>query len=293
MKNTKLKALKLMTGIHTVFIRTKCIPKSIPKHLKGCVKNTELSLKSINGVEEYITIINPNRYGEIASINDYDRIMDSIMQDLGINSYQLTRIDFSLDNLEVGSYKKYLKIMMLTIMLIAMNHDTKSFYQSFNPLTLKAQTIRMDNEYFQVEYYDRSKKEGVAQARLELRTKRLIKTKRSILDEISLWCIRLKSLPNGVNKLEDMCNEILVGIWKEEYASGEVKGISEFIRKYQRNIFTDKQLADLCVLLGSTKKYAYGIKYDSKIETYNKSELKEFIDLIVEGLINITDDDHK
>jgi predicted S18 family serine protease len=101
----------------------------------------------------------------------------------------------------------------------------------------------------------------------------------------------LRAIPNSIKKLEDKCNEILVNMWKEEFASGEVKSKSEFIRKYQRNIFTVKQLKDLCQLLGSAERYADEIKYKSNIETYTELDLKELIELIVEGLDTFTAND--
>lgn len=297
MKNRHLKSLSLKPGIHTICIRSSNIPKYIPTRLTRCVKNKHFTQEIDTKVREYCTIINPNYYrGKIETLGDFNSAMDSLKGEIGLESFKLTRVDFSIDNFEPQSYNKYLKINKWVVLILAMKHDAKSLYQSINSLTFEKLTLRMDSEYIQVEYYNKnieSNGQSPVHARLELRSKRLLKTGHEVEDELSLWCDRLKALPRRSKILQDKCNEILISIWEEESASGEVLSKAEFIRKYQVNIFTDQQLIDLCLLLGSTEKYAREIKTKMRIETYKESDLVEFIEMIVEELINFTVNDQK
>jgi len=295
MKNQNHQHRVLRGGIHTVSITSNDIPKRITDPLRRCGINPHSNSEIADQDQSYNSKVNPNHYGgEIRSLQDFNRTMTSIQGELGIRSFKYTRVDFSLDNFVPESYDCYLKLNKWIIQMLAMDHDTKSLYQAFDPMTFQNLTIRMDAEYFQAEFYNKnieSNGKSPVHSRLELRSKRMTKTNRGVLGELNLWCKRLRALPKWNKDFHDICNKLLHDRWKIESASGEVKNKAEFIRKYQGNIFTDQQLIDFCKLLGSTEKYARELKYRHGLETYTVSDLEEYIEQIAEEIIKYTAED--
>lgn len=308
MSRKKFKSLALKASIHTVSIKANSIPKGIPKRLYDCVENNRYSTDVHDGEKEYRTKINPNHYKdktsskmhngrfqliqevrEINFLEDFEGVMESIKQDIGIDSYEFTRIDFPLDNFSVGSYERCMKINRFAIMIMAMQHEPKSNYKSTDLFTEENLTIRLDTRQYSIEYYNKnieSNGSSPVQSRLELRSKRLTGTDTNALEEIDRWIKRLRDIPKGSKKLQDKCNEILLSEWELESASGKVRSKIEFIRNKKGRIFSQKQLIDLCILMDTNAKYAKEMEHKAGVETYADSDLEEYIKIIIEELTN-------
>lgn len=285
MINRKLESLPLKGGIHTVSIVSDDIPTAFPESIANCVFNRAKNDQACGTKAlTYRTKINPNEYrGAVISVSDFEDVMSHIAEDLGIKNYTITRVDYAIDDCSPGSFEKNFKINKLLVLLLGHKYKSSNQYESKDPITHDTLTIRIDTDGIQVEFYNKeiqSKGTSTTISRQEFRSKRLAKTKHSVMYELKFWCVRLRGLPDLLNAFTDICNRSLIQLWEEERSSKTVTSKKEFIRKYQDSIYTDQQLDSLCLLLGSTKAYGREVKYKVGIKTITTAELKDYISQI-------------
>lgn len=156
-------------------------------------------------------------------------------------------------------------------------------------------TIRIQNDYFEVEYYNKaiqSNSTDEANSRLEFRSKALSKfgNQKTIQQLAPYWKNRLNAAIANYEPLLVKCNDILMKKWDEEKGF-ETKSFSEFIRKYQENIFSSKQLIDLFQRIGvkNPKQSAYRFKKNNDIEYISQNNLKFYAKIINKSIRNFMD----
>jgi len=278
---------ELHVGLHTIAVNSS---KKVDNGVTG-ISHLKTLIKEKTGEIRHITKINPNDFyeGELDNYNTYCQVIDNVVEEYGLHDYLLSRGDIRIDSYD-DNYDEGLKLNKLVVLLIAYSYNIKNQYQSFNPLTLDNLTVRVQNEYYEAENYNRAIKSdnlGLAKNRLELRSKALLKTGKDIPQIFMGWIDRLEKLPDYYEKLQDLCNYYLYEKWLKE-KNAKVKSLSEFIRKYQDNIFTVKQLINLLDKVGvdNPARTAYNFNSKNKIEYFSKSELQKYINKLTKSLNN-------
>jgi hypothetical protein len=288
-------SLPLKGKIHTVFIRSDDMPTRMPCRVGNCVSNRNIDVDIETKEQSYSTKVNPNDYaGPVTSLADFENVMSHIARDLGIRRFTISRVDFAIDCCEPGSYEQYYKINKLMILLLDMEYESRTRYQSSDLRTGEKHSTRMDSEYIQIEHYNKRIQSGGSsnvESRLELRSKRLRKTVHSVENELALWCVRLKGLPSSMDDFTDQENEDLLLIWEEEKTSKALTSKREFIMNHQDRIYSDRQLIALCESMGSTKKYAMELKRKTGIETISPRELERYLDRICSIIVDFAAND--
>ena len=289
-KINNIQNLQLEGGIHTFELMTSQVPELIPEDLRPCVKVKNYTLDTHTGEYSFKAIINPNKYsGYISCFSDFKKISQDILLRLGIDNYTIKRVDFRLDSRE-DNYNELLKINKILILLLGFKYKT-SRYQSIEPLSLDQLTIRIQNSSFEVENYNKKlQSDGLdeVQNRLELRKKRLYYIDLNELEATALyWKIRLANCLIYYNSLQKMCNDALLKRWKQE-KEVQVNTQTEFIRKYQQNIFTCTQLKELLSAMGieNSQKAAYNLAYTNQIQYISPQNIDTYIEKIALALMN-------
>lgn len=283
----KILEKQLHVGIHTISVNSS---KKIDNGVKG-ISHLKTLIKEKTGEIRHITKINPNDFyeGELDNYNTYRKVIENIVNEFELSDCLLSRADIRIDSYD-DDYDELLKLNKLIVLLIAYSYNIKNQYQSFNPLTLDNLTVRVQNEYYEAENYNRAIKSeniGLAKNRLELRSKALLKTGKDIPMIMSDWIVRLENLPSCYEKLQDLCNYYLYEKWIKE-KDVKVKSLSEFIRKYQDNIFTVRQLINFLGRIGveNPTRTAYNFNSKSKIEYYSKTDVQRYIKNLTKSLNN-------
>lgn len=292
---SKLNSINLHSNIHTISICS----TEYPKIKADGVTRIHSYIREQTGELTYTTQINPNKYvgSEVYNYNDFQNILNEIVKAIGINEYRITRVDFKIDSYN-DNYNELLKLNKLVILLLSIAYNIKNRYQSFEPLTLENLTVRVQNEYLEAENYNKgieSNYTDIAQNRLEVRSKALLKTKKSIPELLDSWLAKFDALPQYFEQLQSMCNTEIVRRWPLEQ-NIKVKSLSEYIRKYQDNIYSRKQLIELYDKIGIVKptKAVYNFDYDNtkhntSIEYISAKELKLYLAMIKKSLLIFTD----
>ena len=280
MKNI-LKSNKIKANIHTIAILTN---KAFPENIGG-ITNMRFIPNEKTGEIKFLSKINIKEYfnERVINLSDYKEKLNIILEQYEIDQYNISRVDFNFD-CEENNYNEMMKINKLIILLLSLKYNIKKRYQSFEPLTYDNLTIRIQSEYYEAENYNKeieSNSMDEAKNRFELRSKALAKRNKSIEQLLTEWCYKLDSVMLSYVDLQNKANESLFVKWKSEKGK-EVKSVSEFIRKYQQNFYTVKQLVEFYKLIGANNpaQSAYNFNSKNDIEYISISDLNIYINVL-------------
>lgn len=222
---------------------------------------------------------------QIYNYNIYEKVCNSMIEELELTNPAKTRIDFRIDSFD-NNFTELLKLNKLLILLLEQTYKLKNRYQSTDPLTLDDLCVRVQNSRLEVENYNKGIEEptGNVMNRLEFRSKHLTDEN---LDkeytEFEKWCARLEKAvtKEKYKALQDKQNEILVLKYGQEKDKGVT--VNEFLYKYQGNIWTSKQLCEFYHSLGykDFEQQAKLYKRKKKIEYFSFGDLRYYVNKIV------------
>lgn len=199
-------------------------------------------------------------------VETFDEVTDA----LGIQEYQLQRVDFRLDNYEPGFYEQFYKIHRYLISGLAVAYAIKNSYATSGIFSEDKRSVAVRANYFQVEYYNRKIKNSVtdgndpAQARLELRATAkqwAVHRKRAPRqDEIMFiepefrkhWKEIFEKAVNALSEASDYYNEILSQRWQtgQQQEPPRYRNHNDFLRQNADLVFNRKQMIALLKSMG-------------------------------------------
>lgn len=294
MNKDKLNALHFNAGIHTVSIRSEhesCLHKEDVSWIsREDIRPT--TLKDGSHKKWYLYKLNLNKIvpGEVWSLNQFEQLIEKAAKAMGLDRWQYVRIDTRFDRYE-NDYEEYLKLMKLIVLLVAQEYGLTNRYECFDPLTLVAKTVKAAYKHspLELEYYNKDLESPgyKAKSRLELRTSKIYgyaaKDTEAIIAE---WGTRLKKSINGYEQLQTTCNECLLKRWETDRAARRVNNTSEFVRLYQENIYSKRQLVALLDALGSKnpETQAKNLKHRYQLEFFTWKELEIVLQKIFDSM---------
>ena len=292
MKREKLERLNLYMGIDTVQFKSKSAIQFNPEQFPFV--RSDIVRKSDNSWSYYI--LNPDKGNNNVSIyNSYDyyRVMNNMLERIGLEEPMKTRIDFRFDSFD-NNYNELLKLNKLLLVLLTTKYRINNRYKSQDLLTEEELTMRIQNKYIEAENYNKGlqEPEGDVMNRLELRSKSLnhdVSENDKELYEFYNWCDRLKRTVTATNF--DLLVRKTNAALKDRYAEWTAKRghrLSNFIVHYENCIYTMPQLIELIKILGydnaEMKAKDYKRRYD--IEFFSLKDLELYTDKIVESGAN-------
>jgi hypothetical protein len=290
LNKNKLNNIVLRSGIDTFSIIT---PEKSQTSLAllvpvDYISNEKIFQNSKDNITRFQYVLNPNKtiVGEVYSYKKFIEVLEYILNEMQITDYYKNRVDFRVDSFQ-DDYDELLKLNKCIILMFSLRYKIKNCFQSFNPLTFEKLTIRIQNQYIEVENYNKKVQEpdGDVKNRLEFRSKSISKQK-EIPDLINTWINKLDDLADCYKELQDRCNVGLVERWNIE-KNTEVKTISEFIRKYQGSIFCRRQLVDFLekIKMNNPSKVADNFKVRNKIEYFSLQDIKMYLKKVETSLL--------
>lgn len=285
----KLNDLDLIASIDTLAIVTPEVSQVEPDatdYINKCITNLP---RDSSKPTRFTYIINPNKTiaGELYTHSQFESVFNGMLNAMEITQYHKSRVDFRVDSYQ-DNYDELLKLNKCIILLLALNHNVNNRYQSFDPLLLDNLTVRIQNDYFEAENYNKGRQspDGIVKNRLELRTKGQ-RSDKPISALVAAWEQRLDASVAGYDDLQSQCNNALYQKWQAENGV-RVKCLSEFLRKYQDNIFCRKQLIAFFELLNhdSPTKAADNFKRSNCVEFFTVRDIKDYIQLVKKSLQN-------
>lgn len=122
-------------------------------------------------------IINPNTHAHTDIIDNANQSITScidVLAQADINDYTVSRLDLAYNMFNTGAFKEYEKLNRLLLMMIANQYSDDNLIFVYDQ-TDQLKSIKIINQYFDAENYDKSREEpdGTITNRLEFRFKRL------------------------------------------------------------------------------------------------------------------------
>lgn len=280
MNRNKIEYANIYMGVDTIQIKSKTAIE-FDSDLYPFI-HADIVRKSDGSYSYYI--LNPDKAYQTSIYNstDYNNSLNYMLDSIALDEPIKSRVDFRFDSFD-DNYNELLKLNKLVVLLIANKYKITNRYQSYDPLTNEALTIRIQSKYIEAENYNKGLQEpdGLVKNRLELRSKSLtadIAENEKEFREFEKWCVRLDKAITADN-FNDLINRINISLVDRFKDWSKLKGhtLSNFITQYENCIFTSRQLENLLTLLNekgltsisnckeSAKKYKkrYGLEFFS------------------------------
>lgn len=291
----KLNNYNLTGSIHTLSIKSPGIINKIDENIADCIKTTAEVKQNKTNTK---SIINPNKLlGDALTFSDFKTSFDTILAGAGIDYYNIIRADMRFDNYDKSHYYKFTKLNKYLISMLAVTYNVKNVYETKNLFTQKQLSIAIKNDYFEIENYDRNKKNEItknttepAKARLEERSIarqwRIVNKNAKIepnwnMDALKKeftdgWFKRWNEAMGNLNLVQKVYNDNLEKVYNQDKNAfpRQFRTITDFVMQHQDCIFTRKQLIDLFSRFGvqnptnraKNYKQKYGIEFFSKAD---------------------------
>ena len=319
MRKEKLNDYNLTGSIHTLQLKTTDEAVPVQEYIDN--KTVKKFSRYSDGMTVSVTL-NPNKMeGDIFDYGDFKKILKKILSRLGIENYNLMRVDFRLDNYDEDHYEQFQKLNRYLISMMAVSNSVKNKYRTMDLFSQKQISVAIKNEFIELENYDRNVKNQItgnttelAQARLEERSKsRQWKELRKGTPEaeeldrlckefVEIWTARWEKAIKCKQQVHDRYNEELVKLYTEGKNAFPVqfRSLTDFLIQYQNCIFCRSQMIDLLTRLKKVDpsleykdpvkkadnfKRRYGIEYFSLHDVQHAiTEIKNATDLFFEAL---------
>ncbi len=240
--------------------------------------------------------INVNRlYGDIYKYSEFKTVLDTIIANVGIEEYRISRVDVRLDSYDKNDYEKYAKLNRLLLSLLGTAYSTPNNYKSIDLFTHQQLSMSVRNDYFQVECYDKyrqSNGKDLAKSRLEFRSLKKRIGIEDLKDKfIEEWDRRWEKALKSFDEMQLKYNQALEREYKQDQFNYPRKytSVNNFLRQYQECIFTKNQMIDLAERFENVRnpknleknyRQRYGIEY------YDFQNVKEILQGIRESVIH-------
>lgn len=319
MRKEKLNDYNLTGSIHTLQLKTTDEAVPVQEYIDN--KTVKKFSRYSDGMTVSVTL-NPNKMeGDIFDYGDFKKILKKILSRLGIENYNLMRVDFRLDNYDEDHYEQFQKLNRYLISMMAVSNSVKNKYRTMDLFSQKQISVAIKNEFIELENYDRNVKNQItgnttelAQARLEERSKsrqwkelRKGTPEAEELDRLckeftEIWSARWNKAIKCRQQVHDRYNEELVKLYTEGKNAFPVqfRSLTDFLIQYQNCIFCRSQMIDLLTRLKKVDpsleykdpvkkadnfKRRYGIEYFSLHDVQHAiTEIKNATDLFFEAL---------
>ena len=238
--------------------------------------------------------INPDKYDTSRTISDYGiydfveykQTLTQILSEMNLDNPIKNRIDMRFDRFDDNSYTDMLKMNKLLILLIAKHEDIEKRYQSYDFMTMRDLTIRIQDNRLEMENYNKAEEEpnGIVKSRLELRTKYFDPTTPEDLKELLLWeewkeRMSRSITKNNLDSLSWELNKFLLQVYPDfRYEISNGKQLSQshiltlFLIAYRNQFFTRSQMIDFIDMVKRSKWIECGNpakRYEYYVKKYN------------------------
>lgn len=303
----KLNNYNLTGSLHTLEIKSPAIIKNIDENIKNCVEGMHTKFDE-NDEKNASTkmMINPNKLqGDVLTFSDFRITFDTILAGAGVNKYNIIRADMRFDNYDENCYKKYMKFNKYLISMLAVTYNVKNVFETKNLFTDKTISIAIKNRFFEIENYNRKKKNEITgnktepvRARLEERSvsrqwqeinKKANKEPNWNMDALKkefteTWFDRWDKALKNLDKVQNKYNDELEKKYFENKNARPVqfRNQTEFIMQHQNSIFTKKQLINLFARFGAEnpENKAKNYKQNYGIEFFSQADVRHAVNEI-------------
>lgn len=248
------------------------------------------------GVRFFKYRINPDKKAEknLYSLSEYKSTIKDIFDELKLENLEIRRIDFRFDDYS-SEYRDLFKLNQLLFLLLSIRLSINNDYSSYGIKSPEMKTLRIQNSRIEAEFYNKKKQEpnGNIKCRLELRSKGLKYILEHIPDETIIEKIELMKWIDNLNAISELkkedydkiiegLNNEIIKCYKSDVDHNEYTktDYNSMIQRYNKYIYTRRQLVDLYRRLGYCSAESMASKYKGRhtgIEFFSIYEIRKYI----------------
>jgi len=212
-------------------------------------------------------------YNRLNSLSEHIEEFNQMIDDFKIinkDIIELNRVDIAIDtNLD---YYENFKFFLYMFELITYDDKKSDKWYTTNLETLQENTIKQYGRKREIEFYDKedeSRGRHLYKTRMEFRYKEIKST--DFIKHIDKVFNLVDAMTQNIELLNQNMSNRLIRLYNKEIQNKNVKSLSEFVRKFNKYIYTNEIMRDLYNKTGLTG------NYENWIKRYRKSNKLEFI----------------
>lgn len=239
----------------------------------------------VNGECFAIMVVNLNKirghYARIESLGEYKNTFNEVLGILEVidkEMVELNRLDVAIDSKK--DFHNNFKYFLYLFELMAYSDKRADKWYTTNLNTLKNNTIKQIGRSLEVSFYDKedeSNSRHLYNARMEFRFKRL--NKMCFEDNVQKVLDMLKVVESNVEPLNKNMTIRLCRLYDMEMKENSVRSLSEFVRKFDRYIYTIeimKGLYEHSDLKGNCTNWIRNFKRTNSVDFYTNKDIKAY-----------------
>ncbi len=220
-------------------------------------------------------------YNRLITLSENVKEFDEMLKDFGIiidEDVELNRVDIAVDT-ELDFHDNF-KYYLYAFELLSYEDKKSDKWYTTNLETLKNNSIKKLGRKFQIVFYDKqdeSQGRHLYNTRMEFRY--LDIQSQDFTKHIDKLIALVDSMSQNIELLDKNMSRRLTRLYRNEIKCGNVKSLSEFVRKFNHYIYTDEIMKNLYAESGLKGNYKMWLKDFRKINTlefYSKSSVNEY-----------------
>lgn len=178
------------------------------------------------------------------------------------------------------SFDKNLKYFLYMFELYTYSNKKSDKWYTINLNTLKHSTLKKTGKKLQVKFYDRNDKnssKNLYNSRMEFRFLDILSC--DLNNHIQKLMNLIDVIDQNIELLDKNMSDRIIKLYDYEINQKSVKSLSEFIRKYERYIYTDtilKNLYEHITLKGCYSEWLRNYRRTNKIELFTKMDVNKY-----------------
>lgn len=220
-------------------------------------------------------------YNRLTTLSDHLVEFDAMIQDFNIENgedLELNRVDIAIDtNLD---YYENFKFILYMFELITYGNKKSDKWYTTNLETLQENSIKEMGRHREISFYDKhdeSKGRHKYDCRMEIRYLDL--TSLDFKKHINKLVDLINSIEQNIELLDKNMANRLIRLYGKEMNNGNVKSLSEYVRKFNKYIYTNevmKKLYDTSELDGDYNNWVKKFRQSNKLEFISKANVKRY-----------------
>lgn len=213
--------------------------------------------------------------------------LKNMLKDFGIEIQQ----DVKLGRFNIGidtelNFNDNFKYFLYMFELFMCSDEKEDIIYTINLDTLKNSSIKQVGELFQLIFYDKNNIRDLYNSRMEFIFSNIEST------DINKYIDTIINLINVIEKNIELIDEYMsfriIQLYDQEIEQKSVKSLSEFVRKYDRYIYTEGILRSLygkMNLRGCCSEWLVNYRRKNKIELFTISDVKTYKDRCIKAIM--------
>lgn len=300
MNQKKLAGYKPRASVHTLQIENRGANTNISDVAQQFINASLIHKRETESGTRFttVTVINPNHSGDCMSFLQFYRVLDTVVDGIGVSKFRTSRCDLRIDTYSQNDYKRFGKLHRYLVSAVAETYKVKNCYRTVDLFGEKQLSVAIKGAGFECEAYNRERKSALtgnktetATSRFEIRTTEkgwrayTMHDTESNVDAMQRefcdhWIKRLRksTTPEKLKQVRERYNRELLADYQQSRDD-----LTTFLCINRDRFFTSKQMSDFLDAIGyqgNSREKVRNFKKRKGIEFFSDRDIRVAVDEI-------------